>query len=85
MGEGEGEGSWGGVGKEQGRWAVEESNRGLRWGEGNVSGKPTTLWHRTGAGGGRGGLRGLAGSSDRMWPERNLTEGMQHNEINRQH
>lgn len=47
------------------------------------------LWHRTGAGvegfGERGVMKGLAGSSDPMWPERDLTEGMQHNEIKTRH
>lgn len=34
---------------------------------------------------GGGVMKSLAGSSDLMWPERNLTEGMQHNEIKRRH
>lgn len=38
-----------------------------------------------GWGGGGGVMKGLAGSSDLMWPERNSTEGMQHNEIKRRH
>lgn len=31
-------------------------------------------------GGGGGVMEGLADSSYLMWPERNLTQGMQHNE-----
>lgn len=46
------------------------------------------MWHRTGAGGRRGVggvMKALGGGSALMWPERKLTEGMQHNEIRRWH
>lgn len=35
--------------------------------------------------GGVGVMKALGGSSDLMWPERSLTERMQHNEFKRQH
>lgn len=44
-----------------------------------------TVQRQGGRGLGGGVMKALGGSSDLMWPERNLTERMQHNEIKRRH
>lgn len=71
---------WGGRGG-LGGGAIGRSNRAQVGKEMQVVTNYFVVQHRSRGG---GVMKDLAGSSDPMWPERHLSEGMQHNEIKTQ-